>query len=109
MKISILWALPVLALVGAAPPGGAAPAAQAPLSVTVTCSGMECTATAYGGSGTYIGFEWSSTAVELWETANASGADASFSCGPGYMIGVDAFVTDSNGRGAVGGTWVFCP
>lgn len=108
MKNSIIRVLPVLALFGVTA-GFSAPATQASLSVTVTCSGTQCEAAAYGGSGTYTSFEWSTTAVELWEAGNVSVADASSSCGQGYMIGVDVFVTDSNGRGAHGGTWVFCP
>lgn len=110
MRISILWALPVLALVGTPPTISAAPAAQAPLSVTVTCSGTVCTAAAYGGSGTYTGFEWNPSASNvLWESGNISEVDVSPVCGPGSMTPVNAFVRDSNGVGAMGGTYAFCP
>jgi hypothetical protein len=108
MTNSTIRVLPVLALIGVTA-GFSGPAAKAPLWVTVTCSGTQCTAGAGGGSGTYVDFEWSSTAIELSEGGNSSGADASMSCAPGYMVGVDAVVTDSNGARAVGGTWVFCP
>lgn len=110
MRISILWTLPVLALVGTAPAVSAAPAARAPLHVTVTCSGTVCEAAASGGSGTYMGFEWNPTASNvLWETENISQVDVSPVCGPGDMVPVNAFVRDSNGVGAMGGTWAFCP
>lgn len=89
-------------------PASAAPATEAALSVTVTCFGTQCDAAAYGGSGTYTSLEWTN-AVELWEAGNVSAADASSSCGPGYMVPVNAFVMDRNGVGAMGGTWVFCP
>jgi hypothetical protein len=108
MRISILRALPVLALFGVTA-GFSQPAAHARLWVVVTCSGTQCTAGAGGGSGSYVDFEWSSAATELWEVGNSSGADASVSCAPGSMVPVDVFVTDSNGARALGGTWAFCP
>jgi hypothetical protein len=108
MKSSIIRVLPVLALFGVTA-GFSGPAVKARLWVTVTCSGTQCTAGAGGGSGSYVDFEWSSTAIELWEAGNSSGADASMYCAPGYMVGVDAIVTDSNGARAVGSAWVFCP
>jgi hypothetical protein len=108
MKNAIIRVLPVLALVGVTT-GFSAPAAQSRLWVTVTCWGTQCTAGAGGGSGSYVDFEWSSTAIELWESGNSSEADASMYCAPGYMVGVDVIVTDSNGARAVGSTWVFCP
>lgn len=107
MKNALIRILPVLALAGASA-GFGAPAAQAPLRVTVSCSGMQCSAAAFGGSGTYVSWQWS-LAEPLFEVGNASYADASPHCAPGYMLGVDAVVTDSNGNRALNGTWVFCP
>jgi hypothetical protein len=109
MKRSITRVLPVLALFGMTT-GFGAPAANNPLRLWITCSGATCTAVANGGSGTYVDFEWTPNAYELWEAGNASEADASMDCGvPGNLAVVGATVTDSNGARASHSAWVVCP
>jgi hypothetical protein len=109
MKNSIIRVLPVLAIFCTAA-GFSPPVAHSPLQLWVSCSGSDCTAVASGGSGTYVDFEWTPNAVELWEFPNASVADASMDCGvSGNLAVVGATVTDSNGARATHSSWVFCP
>jgi hypothetical protein len=105
----IIRVLPVLAIFGTAA-GFSPPAAHDPLQLWISCSGTDCTAVARGGSGTYVDFEWTPNAIELWEIANVSEADASMDCGvSGNLAVVGATVTDSNGARATQSSWVFCP
>lgn len=85
-----------------------AEATTSPLSVSVYCRGMQCVASARGGSGSYEGFEWG-LADESWDGGSSSGADASGHCVSGLILGVNATVTDSNGATAGNSDLVFCP
>lgn len=115
MRSTILRRLCAVSLAGAGMTMSGVPAAAetasaneaAYLRVNVSCGWMQCEAWAQGGSGTYVGIEWS-LADEMWDDGGVSWADASPYCVPGLMLGITASVTDSNGASAAGSAWVFC-
>ena len=104
---AVVAAWGVAPTVVAAEPASVASGASTYLRMNVACNGMRCEAWASGGSGTYVGVEWS-LAEELWDDGGVSWADAEPYCVPGMMLGVGATVTDSNGGQASGSAWVFC-
>lgn len=95
---------------GAWAPSTGPVSAAAPLQVYVTCSGTQCIAYAYGGSGSYVGIDWN-WGYETWDTGATSSVELADECSayPGYFIGLTATVTDSNGATAGGGGVVWCP
>lgn len=108
MKPSLLRALAALVVAGAAAASSATEAdARAQLRAHAFCSGNTCTASASGGTGQYVSWDW----YGAWEYSG-DGESTSFAyldCPPGYAWGVSAVVTDSSGATAAGDVLVFCP
>ena len=84
------------------------PPVSDPLRVVVHCSGTRCDAYAFGGSESYVGFDWNG-GYEENDFGSMSTVDWRWDCEPGYFHAVYATVTDSNGATASGNGLVFCP
>ncbi len=97
--------VPTLAAAQAESP---AAGALAPLRVSMSCSQTRCTATAFGGSGDYVEWEWYGAVEDFDGGGSWSTADPSPYCVSGMMLGPAATVTDSNGATASGSDWVYC-
>ena len=97
--------VPTLAAAQAESP---AAGALAPLRASMSCSQTRCTASAFGGSGVYVDWEWSLAIEDFDGGGSWSTADPSPYCVDGLMLGPLATVTDSNGATASGSDWVYC-
>jgi len=90
-------------------PDGLRALRRTPLTVRMGCSHEgDCNATASGGTGIYVSWDWYGAEEIYDEGGSYSFADAN-DCVPGSVMQVAARVTDSSRATAPGERFIFCP